>query len=281
MLVNLKQFAKRSKSQISFWLNLLIKGSFKVYGCFFLPLPGDHVYDEMIQENGFENREVSFVQSFLKNGQTFWDIGANFGLYTLLAAYKVGETGSVLAIEPEPKNYFYLRINLLLNSKHNVQTLRLALGDIIQKRVEFLSCTQGAYSGLKVAKVPGYLNKIQVEQTTLDMISDKYNWMPVDFLKMDVEGAEMLVLRGGENFFKSTQRPIVMCEFSDRRTIAFNYKAQEVYNWLVEREYQWFAITKDIKLIPQPPKGLYDYDNLIGCPIEKLGSLEPWIVKIE
>jgi FkbM family methyltransferase len=245
-------------------------------GCIFVPLPGDSLFQAIRRGTPFEANELRFIREFLQPGNVFWDIGANFGLHTNLAARKVGRKGCVLAIEPDPRNRLPLRLNVLLNCQGQIRILPLALGES-KKQVEFVSCSQGAYSGLKVADVPGSLKKIKVQQSTLDLIAAEQGWRSVDFLKMDAEGAELLILNGGTEFFSSRPRPVLICEFSDQRTVAFGYQARQIYEWLANRQYLWFSLLGNGKIIAQPPKNVYEYDNLIACPVEKLNRLDAWI----
>ncbi len=243
----------------------------RFHGCLFIPLQGDHVFDAM--RNGFESNEIAFIERYLSQGDTFWDIGANFGLYTLLGASRICDPLRILSIEPDPRNYLRLRLNLLLNKLWNVKTMQIAMSDHVESSVNFIMCSQGAYSALKVADVPGSLKSIHVRQTTIDSLADQLGWPEVNLLKMDVEGAELLVLNGGINFFSQHPRPLVMCEFSDRRTISFGYPASQIYQWLAERDYVWFEIKDGGRLSPVSAQGVYNYDNLVACPREKLGML--------
>ncbi len=219
----------------------------------------------------FEAAEIAFLKKALKAGDVFWDIGANFGLYTVLAAKLVGADGSVCAIEPDPSNRQCLEANIERNSLTNVRILPFAMG-AEEADVEFCSCSQGAYSGLKVTNVPGSVSKVQVKQTALDLLSAEPNWEQVSFLKMDTEGAELFVLQGGKRFFEDGPRPVTMIEFSDRSTCSFGYKSKEVREWLSERNYQWFELA-DNGLKPHEPREDYDYDNLIGCPCERVQEI--------
>jgi FkbM family methyltransferase len=241
----------------------------------FLFVSGDEIIEHISRGGAFEEKELDFLEQFLTPGHIFWDIGANFGLHTIVAAKKVGRNGQVYAFEPDPKNLLRLRINVLLNWARNVKVIPVAVG-MEEAHVGFMSCSQGAYSGLRVAKVPGKVKEIKVHQVTLDGVAAKHNWPQVDFCKMDVEGAELLVLEGGQKFFDSFPRPLLMCEFSDRRTVAFDYKANAIYEWLAARDYKWFRLIEKGKLVPEPPRAMYDYDNLIACPSEELGRLTAW-----
>jgi len=246
----------------------------RFHGCLFLPLKDDHVYEAMKTELGFEENEIAFLNAFLSPGNIFWDVGANFGLYTLLSSRRIGNSGHILAIEPDPRNYTRLCVNLALNGLWRVKTRRLALGDRNAPCVEFISCSQGAYSGLKVGDVPGSIRHVRVRQTTLDTLAEKLGWPDVNLMKMDVEGAELLVLKGGERFFGHYPRPVVMCEFSDRRTIAFGYPALEIYEWLTQKDYVVFQITGSGCVTPMAVQNVYDYDNLVACPREKISLMK-------
>lgn len=74
-------------------------------------------------------RKMSFIKRYLRPGDTSRDVGANVGVYTLLAASLVGPTGTVHAFEPRPKALGYLYENISLNKLRNVQVYELALSD--------------------------------------------------------------------------------------------------------------------------------------------------------
>lgn len=245
-------------------------------GCWFGPPLGDEVLEGVRRGRVFEQRERAFVEAFLAPGMTFWDIGAHLGLYTVIGAKVVRPNGVVLAAEPDPRNRRRLRVNVLLNRQWHVEIVPHAIGDRIET-AGFCSCRQGAYSGLKVAKVPAAVRNITVSKTTLDALAGQRNWPDVDFVKMDVEGAERLALEGGVGFFTDWPRPVLMCEFSDRRSIAFGHRCSDVYDWLTARDYRWFAFASNGKLTDEPPKTEYDYDNLVACPREKLDRLARWL----
>lgn len=245
----------------------------RLSGQLFWPMPGDHVFDNFVSGKGFERAELRFTEAMLRPGDAFWDVGANFGLYSVIAAARVGRRGSVLAFEPEPGNYRRLWLNLLVNRITCARTHRVAVGAENLDAVEFQSCEQGAYSGLKVAKVPGAIRQIRVRQVTLDSFAAAAGWPPVTLLKMDIEGAELLAFRGGSEFFSSRVRPVALCEFSDRRTVAHGYAARELYAFLAERDYRWFAIDPAGRLVPSAAQDSYDYENLVACPAEKLAVL--------
>ena len=246
-----------------------------IAGCWFRPPLGDEVFEGIRRGQAFEQHERAFTEAFLAPGMTFWDIGAHLGLYTVLGAKAVGPRGAVLAAEPDPSNRRGLRINLLLNRQWHVRIVANAVGERVET-ADFCSCRQGAYSGLKVAKVPAAVRKITVQKTTLDALAERYDRPAVDFMKMDVEGAELLVLQGGQRFFEDFPRPVLMCEFSDRRSVAFGHRCTDIYNWLAARDYRWFSFGSNGKLTGALPQAEYDYENLVACPSEKLERFSQW-----
>lgn len=261
-------------SGLKFMENLARFLPFRSNGCWWLPICHDDVLTSF-RKGEYDRKELSFVHSQLKPGDIFWDVGANFGLYSIIASTIVGSEGQVLAIEPDPGNIKRLRRNIFFNHLFNsitVYQIPFALGES-EDLVEFSSCSAGAYSSFKPSEVPGMVKKIRVHQTTLDTLLAQYDNPNVKLIKIDVEGAELKVLHGGANFFQVYPRPIVLMEFSDRRTKPYGYKCSDIFEWLSQRDYKWFSFDPCEKLVEQLPKSYYDYENLVGCPTEKLPLL--------
>lgn len=248
---------------------------FKHRGSYFRFIKGDHVVLNM-RRKVFENQELDFVISFLKPGHTFWDIGANFGLFTVLGAKKVGRSGTVVAFEPAPLNYRRLRTNLWINGLFRVKVERVALGREEQESVAFIQSTQGAYSGLSVGAIPGETTAIRVPETTLDAFARTHTG-PVDLVKMDVEGGERDIILGGRKFFSRPGRPVVLAELDDERTVPVGYPAREIYHELETLGYHWFSLEESLKLKPQKIQDTYAYVNLVACPEERLTELLPFM----
>lgn len=138
---------------------------------------------------------VRAMREFLKPGDVFVDAGANIGIYTVLAAKLVGSRGKVVSIEMMPDTFERLRTHVELNDLHNVNTVNLALSDVagesVIATVEAERCGQATISrgndrfgkGLHVHVLTGTLDEIC---TGLDR---------VNFMKIDLEGAEALALK--------------------------------------------------------------------------------------
>jgi FkbM family methyltransferase len=144
----------------------------------------------------FAQHEAAFMREFLKPGMCFVDVGAYWGLLTMLASHLVGSTGRVLALEPDPTMRAKLNFNLALNRIVNVSVSPCAATDentelTLQKgNPEHGTCTrlaQHASDNPPQLYVPG---------RRLDDLLDEFGVESIDLVKIDVEGAEDLVLHG-------------------------------------------------------------------------------------
>jgi FkbM family methyltransferase len=154
---------------------------------------------------GFREFESKFEEIFkIKEGETVADIGACIGDTTLPMCVKVGQTGHVIAVEPHPVNVGYLKLNLKLKGFNNVEVIEKAVWCKKETMELNIHDTPTGHSLLshETRKL-----KIQIDADTLDNIfGDK----KIDFAKIDVQGAEVEVLRGGMNsFLKNTKKIIV------------------------------------------------------------------------
>jgi len=137
-----------------------------------------------------------------------YDVGANVGFYTLLAAHLVGRAGSVVAFEPAARNVGYLRRHLELNALTNVRVLEAAVGDRVGTG---LFQTGPTFSEGRLVEGdslgPGqcYIKLVALD----DLLADGGAPLP-QMLKIDVEGAEYAVLRGAVNLLERGRPEIVL-----------------------------------------------------------------------
>ena len=144
----------------------------------------------------YERAKQQAVQTLLPEGGTFIDVGVNKGDFTLLAARVVGESGRVLAFEPEPENCRWISKSVARNGYRNIQLEQLALSDQNGEAELYLGAKSGWHS-----LVPGSGDQrggtVRVSTRTLDDFLSEQGWeRPVNMIKIDVEGADMQVLRG-------------------------------------------------------------------------------------
>jgi len=155
------------------------------------------------------------------------------------AARRAGSTGAVYAIEPDPDNYRRLRENLRLNRLERISSARVAMSD--RPGSVALFKPSGSHSGLpSMARRPGLDETVQVEATTLDAYCEQNNLRRLDLLKVDVEGAELLVFRGGVQTLSSSDGPAILFEVNEETATPFGYSSADVKCFLKELGYEIF-----------------------------------------
>lgn len=148
----------------------------------------------------YEPEQTAAFCKYIKRGDVVFDIGAATGYYTMLSSHLVGETGKVVAFEPEPKNYRTLTSHVRANRLRQVTTLNHALGGEAGK----LRFGGGSGSGTSRLCSNG---EIEVEVRTLDTVAAELQLRPTH-MKIDVEGAELALLLGGKTTIQSA-KPIL------------------------------------------------------------------------
>ena len=153
-------------------------------------------------------REMRFMQRYLRPGDAFLDVGANVGVYTLLAASLVGPEGRIDAFEPGEKALRYLRQNVELNALHQVKVHPLGLSDTpgpwaLVETQDDCTATLAASQSDRDERVA------QIDCVKLDEFAPDMIWA---MAKLDVEGAEPLVLRGARSHLSRGNPPVLQIE---------------------------------------------------------------------
>jgi FkbM family methyltransferase len=147
-------------------------------------------------------------------GETVIDVGAHIGFYTVQCARLVGKTGTVIAIEPDPRNFTLLMRNIRLNRLSNVIALNLALG-AINGFVSFSLCQDPGSSQVSDS------GRIQVKVRRLDDVLMELKIKKIDWIKIDVEGYEMEVLKGAINTLKHNRKLRLIIEVHSGDVLSF------------------------------------------------------------
>jgi FkbM family methyltransferase len=186
--------------------------------------------------NGFERGEIEFLRGSLKPGDIFFDVGANAGLYTVIAAKQIGESGHVYAFEPGECELKLLRHNIAINNLTNVTIIEKAVSNTTGK-TQFAISRDGAMNSLLKTDHPQQqIERWQlVELTTLDSFVQELDIKKVDFVKIDVEGAEKLVFEGAKNILTSKNQTVFLFEATDLNANSFGYSQQDLISLLLSR----------------------------------------------
>ena len=159
----------------------------------------------------YERKKINVVRKLLKPGMTFIDIGSNKGDFSLIASRIVGDDGTIMAFEPEPNNCKWIRKSIDLNGYNNITLLEMALGEENLKTKLYLGEKSGWHS--LIPSLPSRNNGvIEVEKRTLDSILEERNCKHVDLLKIDVEGFEVMVLKGAYQTLLNNQGVVILLD---------------------------------------------------------------------
>jgi FkbM family methyltransferase len=181
-----------------------------------------------------------------------------------MAAKRAGPNGAVHAFEPSPEEYDKLCSNVALNHLTNVVTNRVAVCDRIgQVRLQICGDGLGLYNSLGRPLNP-VARCVSVPCTTLDSYIQSAGIAKVDFLKIDVEGAELACLKGAAGLLSGPEAPIIICEFCDASAAGFGHSTRDLRRHLETLGYRVFRYhLAEHRLRPEPYVGGYSYDNLI------------------
>lgn len=152
------------------------------------------------------DKRLAFERTVKENGVVF-DIGAHVGFYALLASVLVGPQGKVFAFEPHPRNLRYLREHLRLNAIGNVQVIDAAVSD----RAAMSWMQEGRHSSTWRLAPEG---AVQVRTLSLEGAVSRGELPIPDFIKIDVEGAEMLVLSGAKSILQDVHPVLFLATHS-------------------------------------------------------------------
>ena len=203
-----------------------------------------------------DNMMLNVISNYIKSNTIVWDIGANLGLFSFNVLVNFNNV-KCLMLEPDIWLCHLIRKSALKNKDWNIDILPLAVSNTVglatfnianrSRQTNFLSNAEGS------TQTGGIRHTLLVPTTTMDKLSEDYN-LP-DFIKIDVEGAEALLMEGAINLLKKC-KPIIMCECSEK-----NF--DRVRSILGESNYDFL----DAEAIPQlKPFNPQKSQNFIAIP---------------
>jgi FkbM family methyltransferase len=196
-----------------------------------------------IYAKDFETNERKFHHAYLRPGDVYIDIGANIGLFTLIAAHRVGKEGHVHAFEPTITSYQRLMANIQLNRFSNVSAHQCALSDK-PGQVE-MSVSLDGFDGRNSIVTPTGGEEFATElvkTTTLDQFVQEQNLAgKINMIKIDVEGWEMHVLMGAKKCLSAADAPMLQVEFAEDACESAGSSCMELYQSLTQLGYQLFT----------------------------------------
>ncbi|MCX6719016.1 MAG: FkbM family methyltransferase [Candidatus Taylorbacteria bacterium] len=156
-----------------------------------------------------ENTESKILKDEIKEGMTVLDVGANIGVYTLKVANLVGPTGRVWAFEPDQNNYSSLTKNVNTNRYGNVTLINKAVADKTGTSRLFIS--EENRGDHRIFSSDEQRISVPIEIVALD---DIFLREKIDFIKMDIQGAEYLALTGMSELIQRNRDIVILIEFA-------------------------------------------------------------------
>jgi FkbM family methyltransferase len=195
----------------------------------------DLVTQTLLSTGVWEPESTEVVQT-LQEGGIFIDVGAHVGYYSLVASKRVGNTGRVISIEPNPRTADRLRRNIRLNNAKNLLVQEVACTDTEKTLNFFQAGVENTGSSSFSVKNARSKPEIQVRGVPLDLIVKTLNLPRIDLVKIDVEGAELQVLRGMEESLPRF-RPKLIVELEEENLENLGTSAKEVYEFFRAHGY--------------------------------------------
>lgn len=196
------------------------------------------------------------LKAYLKPGDTFIDVGANIGYFSLIGAGIVGKTGQVHSFEPVPEYFERLDNFAKINKQYQIKANQLALGD--ENATTKIFIKGGSDIGNNTF-FPELLGGGKVETTAevniirLDEYIKDNNLKNISLIKIDVEGFEFATLKGLSNYFydcyKSNSFPAIVCEVVPEIYPKLGCKMEDLFNYMAGFSYYPYDVLNNKKKI--------------------------------
>jgi len=219
--------------------------------------PRDPVVSGALFFGVYEKGETAFVQRALRSGMTVLDVGANVGYYTALAARRVGPSGRVIALEPDPESFEYLEQTIAANEVGNVNAFQCAAADHEAKMT--LHISKDNRGDNRLYEPDPKWPKITVTARPADDILKDAGVGTVDFIKIDVQGFEASVIDGLKSTLAQSEKLVLLAEFWPKGLRDAGSDPKEFLERLRGHGLQLHELTPKGELVE-----LNDFDDLIA-----------------
>ncbi len=185
-------------------------------------ISNNHIFKSLATGGTYESEVSNFLVRVLKEGDTFVDIGAHIGYFSLLATKFVGRKGRVLAVEPDDDNLAQLTKHKELNDAANLEIFPYVLGEREEEKTFYVNSDNDGGHSLwdvsnhafnKKSAVDRITRKVQTK--TLDTLTEEAMPDAIKLLKIDTEGAEPLIMQGARKTFETTPIQFIVSEINE------------------------------------------------------------------
>ena len=197
---------------------------------------------EILNFGSYEQECMDMMMKLIKPSFKVFDVGANIGWYSLNFAKTISDV-EVYAFEPVPKTFNYLTRNIELNEIHCIEKYNFGFSNEVKELTFYYDLEGSGNSSMANLSDKKHVQEITCKVTTLDQFTQKEN-IAVDFIKCDVEGAELFVFAGGEVTLRQ-YKPIIFTEMLRKWSAKFNYHPNQIIEFLSELGYRCFIIKEN------------------------------------
>lgn len=206
----------------------------------------------------WEVEEREAVARIVHPGEVAIDVGAHCGLYTILLSRLVGPQGRVLAFEPSPRELPRLERHLRINDCANAKLEPIAVGNSSGTVTLYLSGGRRTTGTNSLRPASGRTWNVNVPlQRIDDYVALHPEYARPDFIKMDIEGAELEALRGARDTIERSH-PTILIEMAEAQCVPWGYRCVEKYDLLAEWGYRLCGLS--LETFPR----IENYDPLVN-----------------
>jgi FkbM family methyltransferase len=231
---------------------LLSRGVIKQEGFVIAKRLDQSIPFKISREHVYEPQLSALFRQYLRPGDTFIDVGANIGYFTLLAASCVGPTGHVHSFEPNPETFQALQQNITLNHFQQVALNDVAVSNTagpiqlwVGKEIDSGLVSMRQTTNLLTHTITG-------QAITLDAYLTDHAVGKIRAMKLDIEGAEWLALQGGRRTLESDNKPeIIALEAVQSHASAFGVSIVDLIEFLSARKYRVRLLSNDFEMTGQ------------------------------
>jgi FkbM family methyltransferase len=198
---------------------------------------------EIMNFDEYEKGDSFMIHRLIGKDFTVFDIGANIGWYSMNIAKQI-ETGNIICFEPVPQTFGLLKKNIQINGFKNIEINNLGLGEKEGEHIFYVSQNTSVSSSSANITQDANSNQISCKVTTLDKFVSEKSIPKIDFIKCDVEGAELFVYKGGLETINKF-KPIVFSEMLRKWSAVFGYHPNDIITLFTELNFSCFFNEED------------------------------------
>lgn len=233
-------------------------------------LPKGEDVTKALQEGGYERRETEYVLNYVRKGDSAIDVGANIGYYTLLLASLVGKNGFVQCWEANPSTCSILQRNAIVNGYTTTCVVPMVASDT-EGECTFFNTGGTSQNRTWIGKEKD-VSFYKVKKNTIDNLFPPH--LKLNFLKIDVEGSEVFVLKGAINTIRRQESMAMLIEYCPSHLLGAGATREEFIQLMYGFGFRVYGIGNQ-SLVHISPDNLFQMIK----PYEEGRLINLWCVK--